>query len=382
MSIWQKLTRRHKAPATTKHSAPQAKSVNAARKQPQADNEIQHIIAIASGKGGVGKSTITHQLGQALQAQGKQVGILDADIYGPSQATLFNDCSMANVESGIIMPVINQGIKFIAINAISQQSEAMVVRSPIAIRAISQFLTGVQWGKLDYLLIDLPPGTGDIQLSIAQKTKLSGAIIVTTPQPLAAQIAAKSISMFNKVNVPIIGVIENMSGYHCQHCHQHNDIFAEGGGQDLADKANASLLGQIPLNASLVSNSHCPDSAIQNIFATVAEKTGQWLQTHIGDAQLEPKQTLLSKDRTQLTFIWPDDSKQVISAHQLRCLCACAACKDEFSGEPILNTELVPKNIKILQVKAIGRYGIGVRFSDGHKTGIYRYSSLADLAKT
>ncbi len=339
-------------------------------------NNIKYIIAIASGKGGVGKSTVTHQLAHALKMQGHSVGILDADVYGPSQASMFDTKKLAKVEQNWLMPVEHQGLKFISMNTVSHQQGAMVVRSPIANRAISQFLTAVNWGTLDYLLIDLPPGTGDIQLSVAQKAKLTGAIIVTTPQPLAAEIAAKSLSMFEKVNVPVIGIIENMSGYQCQHCHQHNDIFTAGGGQRLADEGHVPLLCQIPLSQHLVENNKKAPENIDEGFVSAAKQVQLWLDKQAGLDNDEPKQAFISDDKLQLHLIWSESHNQSISAFDLRTMCACAACQDEFTGEPILNVSQIPKDIKIIDAKPVGRYGLGVRFSDGHSTGIYRYKKL------
>ncbi len=273
----------HPKPAHAKSIAPSVKKEAA-----HVSNQIKHIIAIASGKGGVGKSTVCSNLAFALTAQGHKVGVLDADIYGPSQASLLGNIGKAQGENGALLPMESHGVKFISMSSVNPKDGAIIVRAPVATRAVNQFLTDVKWGELDYLLVDLPPGTGDIPLSLAQKASLSGVVIVTTPQPMATDIAVKSLQMFKKVNVPILGVIENMSAYICPHCHETSTIFNVGGGQRIAQENDIALLAQIPLDPALLSSSEqgkslvidAPNSAPSLAFLQAAKQL-HFQQVHV-----------------------------------------------------------------------------------------------------
>ena len=215
---------------------------------------VKHIVAVASGKGGVGKSTVTVNLALALSAQGYRVGVLDADIYGPSQA------QMLGVEEGVrpqaaadnkFLPLEAHGIQAMSMAFMVNTRDAMVWRGPMVVGAFQQMLTQTQWDNLDFLLIDMPPGTGDIQLTLAQKVPVSGAVIVTTPQDIALLDARKGIEMFRKVNVPVLGVVENMSLYHCEKCGHEAAIFGTGGGDRIAEEYDTTVLGRLPLTLSI-----------------------------------------------------------------------------------------------------------------------------------
>ncbi|MBQ9601105.1 MAG: iron-sulfur cluster carrier protein ApbC [Neisseriaceae bacterium] len=211
---------------------------------------VKNIIAIASGKGGVGKSTTTANLAQSLQKMGARVGVLDADLYGPSQPIMLGvaDQQPESREQNML-PVINQdGIQIMSIGFLVQPEQAIVWRGAMIVKALHQLLFQTEWDNLDYLLIDLPPGTGDVQLTLAQKIPVTGAIIVTTPQDIALLDAKKAIDMFDKVNIPILGVIENMSIYVCSHCGHAEHLFGQDGGKQLAQTLNVPLLAQLPLS--------------------------------------------------------------------------------------------------------------------------------------
>ncbi|MFK7910056.1 MAG: P-loop NTPase [Akkermansiaceae bacterium] len=209
---------------------------------------VKHIIAIASGKGGVGKSTVSSNLAAALSKQGHKVGLCDCDLYGPSVAHMFgsNERPLATEDNQII-PIEAHGIKLMSMGFLLEDASPVIVRGPLATRYTQQFLQNVEWGELDYLILDLPPGTGDIQLTIVQTIALTGAVIVTTPQEVALIDARKAISMFDKVNVPILGLVENMAWFECDHGTRY-PIFGEGGGAKEAEKLKIPLLGQIPIN--------------------------------------------------------------------------------------------------------------------------------------
>lgn len=215
--------------------------------------KIKHIVLIASGKGGVGKSTTAANLALALSDQGAEVGVLDADIYGPSIPSLFDaiDEQPTTQDNKTLNPIVKEGIKIQSIGFLVPADNATVWRGPMASQALNQLLNETQWGELDYLIVDMPPGTGDIQLTMTQKVPASGALIVTTPQDLALLDAQKGIAMFNQVNLPILGLIENMSHYICTHCGEKNHIFGHLGGEQLAVRHGVPLLAQIPLNIQI-----------------------------------------------------------------------------------------------------------------------------------
>jgi ATP-binding protein involved in chromosome partitioning len=339
-------------------------------------SQVSTIIAVASGKGGVGKSTVTSNLAYALSSMGHQVGVLDADIYGPSQPLILGNSESPRGEAGLIFPVERKGIKFISIGSLTSADKPTIMRAPMAVNAITQFLKGVRWGKLDFLLIDLPPGTGDIQLSIAQKISLSGIIIVTTPQKLASEIARKGLLMFEALNVPVLGVVENMSGFTCEHCHHVTAPFKKGGGRDIAKRSGVRFLGEIPLDpAIMLSADEGEDPADPGIFLSLAENFLESLSISREEA-LKTEPTKIENDGSNIRISWRDGSFTEADAYTLRTLCPCAMCVDEKSGERILRPQDIPLSIKARNVQKVGRYGVMIEFSDGHSHGIYRLSEL------
>jgi ATP-binding protein involved in chromosome partitioning len=210
---------------------------------------VKNVIAVASGKGGVGKSTVSANLALALAAEGAKVGVLDADIYGPSQPRLFGLSGRPDSKDGQrIEPKTNHGIEVMSIGFMIEEDTAMIWRGPMVTQAMQQLLSETNWSALDYLVIDLPPGTGDIQLTLCQRVPVSGAVIVTTPQDLALLDAKKALKMFEKVNVPVLGIIENMSTHICSNCGHEEPIFGEGGGARMAEQYHVPLLGSLPLD--------------------------------------------------------------------------------------------------------------------------------------
>ena len=214
---------------------------------------IKNIIAVASGKGGVGKSTTTVNLAYALIAEGAKVGILDADIYGPSIPTLLDlkNAKPSSADGKLMNPLTAHGLNAMSIGFLVDEDDATVWRGPMASGAFNQLLTETAWPELDYLLIDMPPGTGDIQLTLAQKVPVAAAVIVTTPQDMALVDAAKGIAMFDKVKVPVLGIIENMSYHLCENCGHKSHIFGEAGGLEMAKSKQTQLLGQLPLSIDI-----------------------------------------------------------------------------------------------------------------------------------
>lgn len=214
--------------------------------------QVKNIIAIASGKGGVGKSTVTTNLAVALAAEGARVGILDADIYGPNQPNLLGISDKPQLQGKALIPLVKYGIQSMSIGYLLDSAQTPVIwRGPMVSGALQQLLYDTLWHELDYLLIDMPPGTGDIQLTLAQKIPVSGAVIVTTPQDLALLDVEKAVNMFKKVAIPILGVVENMAYYHCPQCQHKDAIFGEAGGLRMAEKFELDFLGTLPLNTEI-----------------------------------------------------------------------------------------------------------------------------------
>ena len=214
---------------------------------------IKNIIAIASGKGGVGKSTTAVNIAYALIAEGAKVGILDADIYGPSIPTLLGlkGQKPSSIDGKLITPFDARGLSAMSIGFLVDDNDATVWRGPMASRAFNQLLNETAWHELDYLIVDMPPGTGDIQLTLAQKVPVAAEVIITTPQDIALQDAVKGIAMFNKVELPVLGIIENMSYHMCSQCGHQSHLFGEGGGERIAQQYHTQFLGQLPLDIEI-----------------------------------------------------------------------------------------------------------------------------------
>ncbi len=247
---------------------------------------VKNIIAVASAKGGVGKSTTAANIALALRAEGAAVGVLDADIYGPSQPRMLGIEGKPDSSDGKTMiPLENHGIKAMSIGFLVDTESPMIWRGPMVTQALEQMLHSTQWGELDYLIIDLPPGTGDIQLTLAQKVPLSGAIIVTTPQDIALLDARKGLKMFDKVSVTTLGIVENMSMHICSNCGHAEPIFGEGGGERMAQENDVRLLGQLPLELGIRTQSDSgvptviadPDSTAATIYRDIARRAAAGL---------------------------------------------------------------------------------------------------------
>ena len=241
---------------------------------------------MASGKGGVGKSTVAANLAIALAGTGAAVGLMDTDVYGPSVPMLMGGNTAPQVVEGKIDPPVEYGVKIISMAYFLPKNEAVIWRGPMLHKTIQQFLGEVRWGTLDYLIMDMPPGTGDIQLSLSQTIPLSGAVIVSTPQDLALTVASKAIAMFQKLNVPILGLVENMSYYLCSSCGHRDEIFGHGGARAAAEKLGFPFLGEIPLDIHVreQSDSGKPvaldgstpyGKAFQDVASAVAKQVGE-----------------------------------------------------------------------------------------------------------
>ena len=255
--------------------------------------QIRNIVAVASGKGGVGKSTVAANLALAWAAQGARVGLLDADIYGPSQPLMLGLAGQQprSPDGKRIEPLRAHGVTAMSIGLLVDAEQPMVWRGPMVTQALTQLLTDTDWGPLDYLVVDMPPGTGDIQLTLAQRVPVSGAVIVTTPQDIALADARKGLKMFEKVNVPVLGIVENMSIHVCSQCGHAEHIFGAGGGARMAAQYGVRLLGELPLDARIREEADggrptvvaAPDSARGQAYLEMARRTAGALAMRVRD---------------------------------------------------------------------------------------------------
>ncbi len=255
---------------------------------------IRHIVAVASGKGGVGKSTTTANLALAMAANGLKVGVLDADIYGPSVPRLFNVSGRPEpVEGRVMKPLEGYGIKVMSMGFMVEEETPMIWRGPMVISALTQMLREVAWGDLDVLVVDMPPGTGDAQLTMAQQVPLAGAVIVSTPQDLALIDARKGLNMFKRVDVPVLGIVENMSFFLCPDCGSRHDIFGHGGARAEAERLAVPFLGEVPLTMKIRETSDAgtpivvadPEGPVAGIYRAIAAKVASGIETSAAEQE-------------------------------------------------------------------------------------------------
>lgn len=381
-------------------------------------NNVRHIVAVSSGKGGVGKSTVTANLAMALALSGARVGILDADIYGPSMGIMYGiDKDPEIREDRTLVPVtVAGGIQVVSMSMLSNPNKATIWRGPMATQMINNFLHRVHWGHLDYLLIDFPPGTGDIQLTLTQSCPLSGAVVVTTPQDVALADVRKGLSMFRSVAVPVIGVIENMSWFKCDNCDKKHYIFSQGGGSRTAADLDLPFLGEVPIEPGVATSGDQgqpmvysqPNSLSAQCFVELAGKVASSLSVltasssrlntmNLGFAELEvkdlpeatetqpvptpaPTEVFATADQ-KLAITWSDGLTYTYSHWDLRIKCPCAECVDEWSGTPLLDPSKISPKVELGHLYTVGRYALGLAFSDGHKGGLYTWDHLRRIAK-
>jgi ATP-binding protein involved in chromosome partitioning len=267
-----------------------AAPARAAAPTPVAQPNLGKIIAVSSGKGGVGKSTVAVNLAVALAKQGARVGLMDADIHGPNLPQMMGINEPPMVIKERIIPLEAHGVKLISIGFLIDRDQPAIWRGPIVMKIITQFLRDVAWGELDYFIVDMPPGTGDAQLSLVQATQLSGAIIVTTPQEVSVGDALRGVKMFERVTVPVLGIVENMSWFECPHCGKPTPIFGSGGGERLAAEVGLPLLAQIPLYPRVLQGGDTgtpivlsdPESSAARALTLVAQKVAEHFGAAVG----------------------------------------------------------------------------------------------------
>jgi ATP-binding protein involved in chromosome partitioning len=301
LSVSAVLTAHRSGAAAARGPGPDQSAARPAAAKPAVPG-VRSIVAVASGKGGVGKSTTAVNLALALASQGLRTGMLDADIYGPSQPRMMGISGRPRAKDDrTLIPLQNFGIKCMSIGFMIAEETPMIWRGPMVHSAITQMLRDVDWGELDILVVDLPPGTGEAQLTMAQQVPLTGAVIVSTPQDIALLDARKGLNMFRKVDVPILGIIENMSYFLCPHCGGRSDIFSHGGARHEAEKLGAEFLGEIPLDIAIRETSDGgrpivvsdPASAHALTYQAIAARVWQKVSETLGDARRQPPRIVI-----------------------------------------------------------------------------------------
>ena len=340
--------------------------------------DVRSIIAVSSCKGGVGKSTIAAQLSSELARRGFKVGLVDADIHGPSIPSLFNlnNISIYQNQNKQFIPIEKNNLKIMSFGFLLGDAPA-VMRGPMVTQYVQQILHNTAWGELDYLFIDMPPGTGDIQLTVTQTVQLNGAVIITTPQTLSLIDVARGILMFEKVNVPILGLIENMSYFQCDKCDKKHTIFGKSAQQSLKDRFGIDLLIEIPLLHEMIlpleqskSNSFIIE-AVDKVVMALGKNT--ITQKEIPEIKFDSKNIMLN---------WSDGTQITVANRDLRLSCECALCVNEITGKKLLKEGDVKDDIAPITITPLGNYALGITWNDRHSSGIYPYKTIKKLMQT
>ncbi len=349
---------------------------------------VRNVIAIGSGKGGVGKSTVTTNLAAALAATGARVGLLDADIYGPSIPIMLGRKEQPLMKGDRMVPHEAHGVRFMSMGLLVPGDQPLIWRGPMAHGALQKTLFGVDWGDLDYLLVDLPPGTGDVHLTLAQSVPLTGAVIVSTPQDVGLTISLKTLRMFQTTKVPILGIVENMSYWTCSHCGKREDIFGHGGARDAARDLKIPFLGEIPLDPAVresadrgtpgvLANPSSPASAAYRAIAGML--AAQAAIRTAAPASGEAPKSVERPDGKLVRITWPDGHRSEYAARYLRLACPCASCIDEWTGAKRIDPAAVPGDLTVDALETVGQYALRFSFSDGHGTGLYPHAHLRKI---
>ena len=348
---------------------------------------IKHLIAVASGKGGVGKSTTAVNLALGFQAIGIKAGILDADIYGPSQPRLLGLSGRPQVAGGNkLHPMEAYGLKSMSMGFMVDEGTPIIWRGPMVVSALTQMLREVEWHDLDVLVIDMPPGTGDVQLTMAQQVPLSGAIIVSTPQDLALIDARKGLNMFRKTDVPVLGIIENMSYFLCPSCGERSDIFGHGGAAQEAARLGIPFLGEVPLHMDIRVKSDegrpivasQPESMHAQIFRDLAARAWDELSGAHGKRLPQPA-LAVSPGADTLIATFEGGARHEITAEMLRVMSPSAEVQGHSPEQRV--TVASKRHVKIKDLVPVGNYAVKIVFDDGHDTGLFTWSYLDQLGR-
>lgn len=347
---------------------------------------IRHLIAVASGKGGVGKSTTAVNLALAFQANGLRVGILDADVYGPSQPKLLGLTGRPDAGSGSkLKPMVGYGLKCMSMGFMVDEATHVIWRGPMVVQALTQMLRDVDWGDLDVLVIDMPPGTGDVQLTMAQQVPLSGAVIVSTPQDLALIDARKGLNMFRRTDIPVLGIVENMSYFICSKCGERHEIFGHGGAEAEAEKLGVPFLGAVPLHIDIRRRSDAgepivatePGSVHAQVFAEIAAKT--WAEVLAAEGNRPEPPTLTPvDDNTALDVVFSKERYR-LAAEMLRVMSPSAEVQGHSPEQRV--TVGGKRNVRIRNLAPVGNYAVRIAFDDGHDTGLFTWDYLERLGR-
>lgn len=351
------------------------KPVRAKREEKSGLEQVDSLVAIASGKGGVGKSTVAASIAMELVRQGYRIGLLDVDIYGPSIPTLFehHDVGLTGDESNMVVPEEFEGLKVMSFGFWLGDVPA-IMRGPMVTNYVQQFLHQVNWGELDYLFLDFPPGTGDVQITITQSVQMDGAVIVTTPHVLSAADVGKAIQMFDKVSVPVLGVVENMSYFDAPDSGKRYHVFGQGAAERIGTRYGLPILGQLPISPEEFGGPATRSPRSQAIGAAVDALVRELGKSRAGRSLPE-----VEHDASQVTLRWPDGETVTVDNRTLRSSCQCAVCVDEYSGEQTLDLESIPADIHAKSIEAVGNYAISIEWSDGHTTGFFPYKRIREL---
>ena len=337
---------------------------------------VDSVIAVSSCKGGVGKSTIAAQLARQLQREGLRVGLLDTDIYGPSVPTLFNlHRPQLMMRDNMLMPITVDGLQLMSVGFVLGDSPA-VMRGPMVSGYVTQILHQTNWGDLDYLIIDMPPGTGDIQLTLVQQAALDGAIIVTTPHSLSLVDVSRGILMFEKVNVPVLGIVENMSYFVCDQCSKKHYLFGHNAAT-LKKRFGLQTLAEFPMIEGISNLEN------KNAGANIAplKELADNLHRAVGMGRVKRSDLpVVTAEPGHVRVVWPDGSESRLPSRSVRAACQCAQCIGEFTGEQLLDVASIPANLEAKAISVLGNYAVSIAWSDGHSSGIFTWDRLRELA--
>jgi len=315
------------------------------------------------------------------------VGLMDADVYGPSILRMMGGSpSEVSQEGNRLIPVEKHGVIWMSMALLTDEDTPVIWRGPMATRLVQQFLGQVNWGSLDYLFIDLPPGTGDVQLTLTQAIELTGAVVVSTPQAVAIDVATRGLKMFEEVRVPILGLLENMSGFLCGHCDQETPVLGQGAVQAKCKDLGLPFLGSIPMDPSIAMAGDrgkpiaSEDHPIADRFATLAKE----LDVVVSDTQSKNSDNIespqqISSDENHVLLMWRDGSISELAFKDLRFHCPCATCVNEVTGARMITQESIKDNIEPVGFRPVGKYGLQISWNDGHNTGIYTFSFLKNI---
>jgi ATP-binding protein involved in chromosome partitioning len=401
-----------------RHGPAQSASVQSSA-APEKLPGIKHMIAVGSGKGGVGKSTVSVNLALALRQTGGRIGLVDADVLGPSIPVMLGlpvGQPPAMTPDGRIIPAERYGLKVVSMGMLTGDDSPAILRGPMVSKYLRMFIDDVQWGQLDYLILDLAPGTGDTQLTLAQSFPLSGAVIVTTPQEVSLKIARRGLRMFETVHVPILGIVENMSTFICPHCGEGTSVFGHGGGERMSRQLGVAFLGGIPLDAEIVASGDegrpividKPNSFAAQAYLRISTAIADLVEGQARPAALQPfawtwetgegepawlesavqpsgsRTTAVGfrrRDPRTLSVLWQDGHPSDFDVRGLRLACRCALCVEEMSGQPLLDPRSVRPDVLPRTIASVGNYAITINWNDGHSTGIYSFDYLRALGE-